>query len=92
MGVAYDVFGTGRTAVRMNIGKYLDAATNDNSYTENNPANRIQETMTRSWTDNNNNKVVDCNVLGPAQQSPTTSSIDTCGSLTGNSLLLSRTR
>ena len=87
MGVAYDVFGTGRTAVRMNIGKYLDAATNDSSYTENNPANRIQETMTRSWTDNNNNKVVDCNVLSPAQQSPTTGSIDTCGSLTGNSLL-----
>lgn len=84
-GVAYDVFGTGRTALRMNVGKYLDAATNDSSYTENNPANRIQETMTRSWTDNNQNKVVDCNILSPVQQSPTlTGSADTCGSLAGD--------
>src|SRR5688572_1206884 len=87
MGVAYDVFGTGRTAVRMNLGKYLDAATNDSSYTENNPANRIQETMTRSWTDNDNDKVVDCNVLSPVQQSPVlTGSVDACGALTGGSL------
>ena len=41
LGVAYDVFGNGRTAVKFNMGHYLDAATNDSAYTRNNPANRI---------------------------------------------------
>ena len=30
MGVAYDVFGTGKTAVKFNAGKYLEAAVNGN--------------------------------------------------------------
>ena len=69
---AYDVFGTGRTALKANVGKYLDAATNDSSYTENNPANRIQTTLTRGWTDNDGDRVVDCDILDPVSQSPTT--------------------
>jgi hypothetical protein len=77
-GLAYDVFGKGKTAVRMNIGKYLDAATNDGNYVVNNPANRIQTTMTRDWTDNDGDKVVDCNVLNFALQNPSTGSVDTC--------------
>ena len=32
MGAAYDLFGTGKTALKVNLGKYLDAATNDSSY------------------------------------------------------------
>ena len=59
-GVAYDVFGNGKTALKFNMGHYLDAATNDSAYTRNNPANRIVSTVrpaagptattTRSWT------------------------------------------
>ena len=37
-GVAYDLFGNGRTAIKFNMGHYLDAATNDSAYTRNNPA------------------------------------------------------
>ena len=32
-GVAYDVFGNGKTAVKFSMGHYLDAATNDSAYT-----------------------------------------------------------
>jgi len=85
-GVAYDVFGNGKTAVKFNMGHYLDAATNDSAYTRNNPANRIVSTVTRSWTDNDGDKVVDCNLLNFAAQSPATGSVDTCAALTGNNL------
>ncbi len=37
-GAAYDVFGNGRTALKFNLGHYLDAATNDSEYTSNSPA------------------------------------------------------
>ena len=47
LGVAYDVFGNGRTALKFNAGHYLDAATNDSAYTRNNPANRIVSSIRR---------------------------------------------
>ena len=37
-GVAYDVFGTGKTALKFSAGRYLGAATNGLAYTRNNPA------------------------------------------------------
>ena len=89
-GFAYDVFGNGRTAVKFNMGHYLDAATNDSAYTRNNPANRIVSTVSRGWTDSNSNKVVDCNLLNFAAQGPTVAgannSPDVCNALTANDL------
>jgi hypothetical protein len=89
-GLAFDVFGNGRTAVKFNMGHYLDAATNDSAYTRNNPANRIVSSVARGWTDNDNDKVVDCNLLNFAAQGPTAAganqSVDTCNALTGNNL------
>jgi len=89
-GVAYDVFGNGRTAVKFNMGHYLDAATNDSAYTRNNPANRIISSVARGWTDSNNNKVVDCDLLNFAAQGPTVTGAnnapDVCNALTGNNL------
>ena len=38
MGVAWDVFGTGKTAVKVNLGKDLQAAVNQTQYVINNPA------------------------------------------------------
>jgi hypothetical protein len=89
-GFAYDVFGNGRTAVKFNMGHYLDAATNDSAYTRNNPAGRIVSTLSRGWTDSNSNKVVDCNLLNFAAQGPTAAgannSPDVCNAITGNDL------
>jgi hypothetical protein len=86
-GAAYDVFGTGKTALKLNVGKYLDAATNDSNYTANNPSNRIQTTLNRGWTDNDGDYVVDCDILNPVAQGPTTTGhVDTCAATTGNSL------
>jgi hypothetical protein len=78
-GVAYDVFGNGRTAVKFNMGHYLDAATNDSAYTRNNPAGRTVSTYDRGWTDTDGDKVVDCNLLVLTANGE-------CVGLTGNSL------
>jgi hypothetical protein len=52
-GVAYDLFGNGRTAVKFNFGKYLEPASNLNgSYSISNPIARISTTTSRTWTDN----------------------------------------
>ncbi len=88
MGVAYDVFGTGRTAVKFNLGHYLDAATNDSIYTRNNPSSRTVRQVARNWTDVNRNFAVDCDVLNPAAQTVTGG--DICGALTGEDLNFGR--
>jgi hypothetical protein len=51
-GVAYDVFGTGRTSVKFNFGKYLEPASNLNgNYSISNPIARIATTTSRTWND-----------------------------------------
>ena len=84
VGLAYDVFGTGKTAVKLNVGRYLAAATTDGIYSANNPAIKLVTNASRSWTDTDKDYVVDCNLLNVGAQSPTaTGSVDTCGALTG---------
>ena len=41
VGVAYDVFGNGRTAVKMNIGRYLEGVGVQLNYANTNPTTRI---------------------------------------------------
>jgi hypothetical protein len=80
MGAAMDVFGNGRTSLKVNVSKYLQAANNDAQYTIANPAVTFQQTTNRAWTDNNKDFAVDCNLKNPGAQSPTTTgSVDTCG-------------
>src|SRR5215208_3047730 len=70
-GAAYDVFGTGKTALKFNLGHYLDAATNDSEYTSISPAARIVRAASRTWNDRlfavgdprRDNKVVDCDIM-----------------------------
>jgi hypothetical protein len=84
VGVAYDVFGNGKTAVKVNIGKYLQAATNDENYWANNPAMRtVTSVANRAWTDGNKNFVVDCDLLNPAAQNTLAAGGDNCGPATG---------
>jgi hypothetical protein len=51
-GVAYDVFGNGRTSVKVNFGKYLEPASNLNgNYSISNPIARIATSTSRTWND-----------------------------------------
>jgi len=80
LGAAYDVFGNGKTSVKANVSKYLQAANNDAQYTIANGAVTFQQTTNRAWTDTNKDFVVNCDLRNPAPQSPTTTgSVDTCG-------------
>jgi hypothetical protein len=65
-GVAVDVFGTGKTSLKINVGRYLEAAQNGGLFTASNPTARISTTTTRAWTDSNGNWTPDCNLLNPA--------------------------
>jgi hypothetical protein len=79
MGVAWDVFGRGKTAVKINVGKYLQAVTNEGNFTVNNKAAQLQTSTNRSWTDGNGNFVPDCDLANPAQQDNRGAGGDFCG-------------
>jgi hypothetical protein len=91
-GLAYDLFGTGRTALKVNGGKYLEAATGDVIYSSNNPAARIITRIgsgpaaARGWTDGNRNFAVDCDLLNPAIQDNLAGGGDLCAAVGGAGL------
>ncbi len=73
MGVAYDLFGNGKTSLKVNAGKYLESANNQNRYTLMNPAGatRFQRTVNRAWNDRgglglDGDYVPQCDLLNPA--------------------------
>jgi hypothetical protein len=78
-GVAYDVFGTGKTSVKVNVGRYLEAAQNGGLFTALNPTGRLSLTASREWTDTNRNFVADCDLLNRAAQNLTATGGDICG-------------
>jgi hypothetical protein len=78
-GVAWDVFGTGKTSVKWNMGKYLQSAGFGGIYTDNNPARRSTNQLTRAWDDVNGNRIVECDFGNPAPH--TGPGGDLCGSM-----------
>ena len=65
-GLAWDVFGTGRTALKFNWGRYLSYAANNPPYTSTNPGfTVVRNVQNRGWTDQDTDLVVDCNLLNP---------------------------
>jgi hypothetical protein len=78
LGLAYDLFGNGKTAVKANIGKYGLAP----DPTQGNPiSTRLVNRVTRSWTDTNGNFVPDCNLLNPLAQDLRPTGGDVCGQI-----------
>ena len=76
VGLAYDLFGNGKTSLKVNVGKYLESANNQGNYQINNPASdgrngrfegsRFQVQTSRTWFDNNGDFVPQCELMNPA--------------------------
>jgi Carboxypeptidase regulatory-like domain len=79
-GVAYDVFGTGKTALKFNMGRYQEAAVAGNgNYSQLLPTSRIVTSVTRTWTDANKNFEPDCDLMIGTAQDLRTGGGDFCG-------------
>ena len=78
-GVAIDLFGDGKTALKFNFGRYLEAAQNGGLFIASRPSSRISTTASRTWTDSNGNFRPDCDLLNNAAQ--TVVGGDFCGAV-----------
>jgi hypothetical protein len=67
MGMAYDLFGNGKTAVKAHLGKYVVAQDGDSSVygTATGRIGRIATSTNRSWTDADRDFVPDCDLRSP---------------------------
>jgi hypothetical protein len=59
LGVAYDLFGTGKTAVKFNVGRFVQGVTTGFADLVN-PVVTSVNNATRTWTDTNGNFLPDC--------------------------------
>jgi hypothetical protein len=66
LGVAWDVFGDGKTAVKGNIGKYVSLASIWGLTYNMSPAASIAQSSARTWGDINGNYVPDCDLKNQA--------------------------
>jgi hypothetical protein len=57
LGFAYDLFGNGRTAVKVGASKYLNAETVSTASSIN-PINTLSSSINLTWTDNNGDKTI----------------------------------
>ena len=65
LGAAYDLFGDGRTALKLSIGRYVGKSVVEIA-NANNPIVASVNQVTRAWTDANGNYVPDCNLANRA--------------------------
>src|SRR5262249_11690591 len=81
-GFAWDVFGTGRTAFKASLNRY----TQDLSLLANNCCTDAQNytvSASRTWTDDNHNFAVDCDLFSAAASDLRTVGGDRCAAYTG---------
>jgi Carboxypeptidase regulatory-like domain len=87
VGVAYDLFGDGKTAIKANVGRYVLGQALVLGGLASQPGYIVQLTSSRNWIDNNKNFVPDCDLTNPATQGPTLTGslnqIDTCNAPVG---------
>ena len=67
LGAVYDVFGNGKTAVKVSLNKYLEnASAGGPIFTDPNPINTLVTSTTRSWNDANRDYVPQCDLFNPS--------------------------
>ena len=64
LGAAYDLFGDGKTAIKVSFGEYLITETTATA-DANNPQDTVINTASRGWTDLNRDYVPNCDLLDP---------------------------
>ena len=62
LGLAYDVFGNGKTSFKTSFSKYLQPANNESVFITGNNAVTFAQTTDRSWFDADGDYVADCNL------------------------------
>ena len=66
LGAVYDLFGSGRTAVKVSLGRYVTPENSFGIYGNiQNPITRVTGRTNRAWTDANRDYVPDCDLLNP---------------------------
>jgi hypothetical protein len=65
LGASYDVFGTGKTAVKVSLGRYMEAPNLTTITRVMDPAAAIVTSATRTWNDLNHDFVPQASELGP---------------------------
>jgi hypothetical protein len=92
-GAVYDLFGNGRAALKVSLGKYLEGTSFSGTYGISNPSTRMPTTtqlsgppgVTRAWIDANANFVADCDLMDPDAQDLRRSGGDACGVMSNTS-------
>jgi hypothetical protein len=79
---AYDLFGDGKTALKVNLAKYVLGQALVLGGLASQPGYNVQLTSTRTWIDNNHNNIPDCDLTRNTNQGPTQTGadkqVDTC--------------
>jgi hypothetical protein len=65
LGAAYDLFGNGKTALKANIGRYVEGPTLISFTRAAEPAGAIVTSTTRTWTDRNHDFLAQCDFANP---------------------------